>query len=47
MGRGVLTFLDLEGDGIGLVDADPDGQDGVAARVFQDHDGHVGHRIHH
>ena len=40
-------FLDFEGDGIGLVNADPDWKNRVAADVFQNHDGHVGDRIHH
>ena len=40
-------FLDLQRDGVGLVDADPDGQNGVAADVLENHDGHVGDRVHH
>src|SRR5581483_7011663 len=39
-------FFDLERDGIGLVDANPDGQNGVASRIFKDHDGGVGDWIH-
>ena len=40
-------FLDFQRDGIRLVDAYPDGQHRVTANVLQNHDGHVGNRVHH
>src|SRR5262249_30065858 len=40
-------FFDLQRDGVGLIDADPDGQNCVAAHVFEDHDRHVRYRVHH
>ena len=32
-------FFDFQRDGVGLEHADPDGKDGVAVGVFQDHNG--------
>ncbi len=40
-------LFELEGDGVGLEDADPDGQDEVAGDVLEDDDGHVGDGVHH
>src|SRR5580765_5753348 len=39
--------LDLQRDGIGLEDPDPDRQDAIALLVLEDHDWHVGHRVYH
>jgi len=35
-------FLDLERDGVGFEEADPDGKDDLASEVVEDHDGHLG-----
>jgi hypothetical protein len=43
--RGCL--VELERDGIGFEDADPDGEDHLAADVLEDDDGHVGDGVHH
>src|ERR1035438_6420277 len=40
-------LFDLQGYGVGLIDAHPDGKDRIAADVLQDHDGHVGDGVHH
>src|SRR5215475_10935103 len=39
-------LLDLQGDGIGFVDAYPDGQNRVAVRVLENHNGSICDRIH-
>src|SRR5271166_4502491 len=44
---GSRYFFDLQSDGIGLVDPNPDGQDGIPAEILQNHNGHVRDRIHH
>ena len=40
-------LFELEGDGVGFEDADPDGEDEVAGDVLEDDDGHVGDGVHH
>ena len=40
-------LLNLQGNGVGLVNPHPDRQYRLGAYVFEDHDGHIGHRIHH
>src|SRR6266487_4066226 len=40
-------FLDLQGDGIGFVHSDPDGQDSVAAGIFENDNGSIGYGIEH
>ncbi len=47
MGRGSRHLLDLNGDGVGLEDAYPDGHHRVGSNILQHHDGHVGGRVHH
>src|SRR5690242_16161430 len=39
-------LFDFERDGIGLEHPNPDGQNGIAVCVFQNHNGSVGDRIH-
>jgi hypothetical protein len=46
-GPGCGCFFELEGDGVGLEYANPDGEDEVAADVLEDDDGHVGDGVHH
>ncbi len=46
-GAGGGCLLELEGDGVGFEDADPDGEDLIAGDVFEDDDGHVGNGVHH
>ena len=40
-------FFDFQSNRIGLIHADPDRQHSIAANIFQQHDRHVGNRIHH
>ena len=40
-------LFELKGDGVGLEDTHPDGEDEVTGDVFEDDDGHVGDGIHH
>jgi hypothetical protein len=40
-------LLDFEGDGVGLVETDPDGEDDFAGEIVEDHDGHLGGGVHH
>ena len=42
-----LHFLDFQRDGVGLVNAHPDREDGLALHVFQHDNGHVGYGVHH
>src|SRR5438309_7595275 len=44
---GRADFLDFQGDGIGFVHSDPDGQDGVAAGIFENNNGSIGYGIEH
>src|SRR5207248_101862 len=43
--RGYL--FNLEGNGIGLVNSNPDGQDAAAAHILKNYDRHIRDRIHH
>ncbi len=40
-------LFDLERDGVGFEEADPDGEDEFAGEVVEDDDGHVGGGVHH
>ena len=42
-----IDFLDLQRDGIGLENTDPDGKQGIAGRVLKNHDGRIGQGVHH
>jgi len=46
-GAGCGCLFELEGDGIGLEYADPDGEHEIAAYVFEDDNRHVGDGVHH
>ncbi len=46
-GAGGSGLFELEGDGVCLEYANPDGKDEVAADVLEDDDGHVGDGVHH
>ena len=49
MGHGAWSVdpFDLKRDGVGLKDADPDGEQDCALQVLQNHDWRVRRRIHH
>jgi len=40
-------LFDLEGDGVGFKEADPDGEDDFAGEIVEDNDGHLGGGVHH
>src|SRR3984885_1113314 len=41
------NLFDLQGDGVRLVDPDPDRKDGIAIDVLQNDDGHIRNWVHH
>src|SRR5581483_1094131 len=46
-GPGGGHFFDLQRDGVSFIDADPDRQYGIPRQVFEDHNRHIGHGVHH
>ena len=41
------SLLNLEGNGVGLEETNPDRENDLAGEVVEDHNGHLGGRVHH